>query len=90
MWYLPYGGTCAWQQRLRAGRGRGPHAFPILALLSADHARQLTKSMMRKAILDRLVAHREEDIQNFISFISKESIQKSLRMYMEMLKKKKS
>nr|XP_009934544.1 PREDICTED: LOW QUALITY PROTEIN: enoyl-CoA delta isomerase 1, mitochondrial [Opisthocomus hoazin] len=55
-----------------------------------DHARQLTKSMMRKAILDRLVAHREEDIQNFISFISKESIQKSLRMYMEMLKKKKS
>ncbi|NWH16438.1 ECI1 isomerase, partial [Grus americana] len=55
-----------------------------------DHARQLTKSMMRKAMLDRLVAHREEDIQNFISFISKESIQKSLRMYMEMLKKKKS
>ncbi|NXN12630.1 ECI1 isomerase, partial [Indicator maculatus] len=55
-----------------------------------DHARQLTKSMMRKAVLDRLVAHREEDIQNFISFISKESIQKSLRMYMEMLKKKKS
>ncbi|NWU92354.1 ECI1 isomerase, partial [Upupa epops] len=54
-----------------------------------DHARQLTKSMMRKPVLDRLVAHREEDIQNFISFVSKESIQKSLRMYMEMLKKKK-
>ncbi|XP_062444063.1 enoyl-CoA delta isomerase 1, mitochondrial [Rhea pennata] len=53
-----------------------------------DHARQLTKSMMRKPVLDRLVAHREEDIQNFISFITKESIQKSLRMYMEMLKKK--
>lgn len=62
---------------------------PSLALLSADHARQLTKTMMRKAVLDRLVAHREEDVQNFISFISKESIQKSLRMYMEMLKKKK-
>lgn len=45
--------------------------------------------MMRKAVLDHLVAHREEDIQNFVSFISKESIQKSLRMYMEMLKKKK-
>ncbi|XP_069726343.1 enoyl-CoA delta isomerase 1, mitochondrial [Phaenicophaeus curvirostris] len=55
-----------------------------------DHARQLTKSMMRKAVLDRLVAHREEDVQNFIRFVSKESIQKSLRMYMEMLKKKKS
>ncbi|XP_065540137.1 enoyl-CoA delta isomerase 1, mitochondrial [Lathamus discolor] len=55
-----------------------------------DHARQITKSMMRKTLLDRLVAHREEDIKNFISFVSKESIQKSLRMYMEMLKKKKS
>ncbi|NXL96743.1 ECI1 isomerase, partial [Tyrannus savana] len=55
-----------------------------------DHARQLTKSMMRKAVLDRLVTHREEDIKYFINFISKESIQKSLRMYMEMLKKKKS
>lgn len=46
--------------------------------------------MMRKVVLDRLLAHREEDIQNFTSFISKESIQKSLRMYMEMLKKRKS
>lgn len=55
-----------------------------------DHARQITKSMMRKAVLDLLVAHREEDIKNFTSFVSKESIQKSLRMYMEMLKKKKS
>ncbi|XP_041318551.1 enoyl-CoA delta isomerase 1, mitochondrial isoform X2 [Pyrgilauda ruficollis] len=55
-----------------------------------DHARQLTKTMMRKAVLDRLVAHREEDIKNFVSFVSKESIQKSLRMYMEMLKKRKS
>ncbi|NXG63662.1 ECI1 isomerase, partial [Hemiprocne comata] len=54
-----------------------------------DHARQLTKSMMRKAVVDRLVAHREEDVQNFITFIAKESIQKSLCMYMEMLKKKK-
>ncbi|KFQ51864.1 hypothetical protein N333_06608, partial [Nestor notabilis] len=54
-----------------------------------DHARQITKSMMRKTLLDRLVAHREEDIKNFTSFVSKESIQKSLHMYMEMLKKKK-
>ncbi|OPJ87709.1 enoyl-CoA delta isomerase 1, mitochondrial [Patagioenas fasciata] len=55
-----------------------------------DHARQITKSMMRKTVLDRLISHREEDIQHFISFTSKESIQKSLRMYMEMLRKKKS
>lgn len=41
-------------------------------------------------MLDRLLAHREEDIQNFVSFISKESIQKSLHMYMEKLRKKKS
>ncbi|XP_061848830.1 enoyl-CoA delta isomerase 1, mitochondrial [Colius striatus] len=54
-----------------------------------DHARQLTKAMMRKALLDRLLAHREEDVQNFVSFVSKDSIQKSLRMYMEMLRKKK-
>ncbi|XP_064009497.1 enoyl-CoA delta isomerase 1, mitochondrial [Pogoniulus pusillus] len=65
-------------------------ALAVMAqwLALPDHARQLTKSMMRKAVLDRLVAHREEDIQNFTTFISKESIQKSLRMYMEMLKKK--
>ncbi|NXJ09401.1 ECI1 isomerase, partial [Odontophorus gujanensis] len=55
-----------------------------------DHARQLSKSMMRKAVLDHFLAHREEDIQNFVKFTSKDSIQKSLSVYMEMLKKKKS
>ncbi|NXF12787.1 ECI1 isomerase, partial [Smithornis capensis] len=55
-----------------------------------DHSRQLTKAMVRKALLDRLLTHREEDIKNFVSFVSKESIQKSLRTYMEMLKKRKS
>ncbi|XP_029432146.1 enoyl-CoA delta isomerase 1, mitochondrial isoform X3 [Rhinatrema bivittatum] len=55
-----------------------------------DHARQLTKSMMRKPTLDRLVTHRESDIKNFVSFITRDSIQKSLQMYMEMLKKKSS
>ncbi|KAM9305210.1 enoyl-CoA delta isomerase 1, mitochondrial [Gastrophryne carolinensis] len=54
-----------------------------------DHARQLTKSMMRKPVIDKLVTKREADIDNFVSFISKESIQKSLRVYMEMLKQKK-
>ncbi|NXX81655.1 ECI1 isomerase, partial [Urocolius indicus] len=54
-----------------------------------DHARQLTKAMMRKALLERLLAHRDDDVQNFVSFISKDSIQKSLRGYMEMLRKKK-
>ncbi|XP_040918757.1 enoyl-CoA delta isomerase 1, mitochondrial [Toxotes jaculatrix] len=54
-----------------------------------DHARQITKSMMRKPIIDKLTSNREADIQNFVSFITKDSIQKSLRMYLEMLKKRK-
>lgn len=54
-----------------------------------DHARQITKSMMRKPTIDKLTSNREADIQNFVSFITKDSIQKSLRVYLEMLKKRK-
>ncbi|XP_026973592.1 enoyl-CoA delta isomerase 1, mitochondrial [Sagmatias obliquidens] len=54
-----------------------------------DHARQLTKNMMRKTTVDRLVKQRDADIQNFVSFISRDSIQKSLQMYLEKLKQKK-
>ncbi|KAM6966174.1 enoyl-CoA delta isomerase 1, mitochondrial [Tautogolabrus adspersus] len=54
-----------------------------------DHARQITKSMMRKPTVEKLVSKREADINNFVSFITKDSIQKSLRMYIEMLKKRK-
>ncbi|XP_016063520.1 PREDICTED: enoyl-CoA delta isomerase 1, mitochondrial isoform X2 [Miniopterus natalensis] len=54
-----------------------------------DHARQLTKSMMRKPTADYLVKHRDSDIKNFVSFISRDSIQKSLQMYLEKLKQKK-
>ncbi|XP_042294552.1 LOW QUALITY PROTEIN: enoyl-CoA delta isomerase 1, mitochondrial [Sceloporus undulatus] len=52
------------------------------------HARQLTKSSMRKPTLDRLVAHRDSDIQNFVRFISRDSIQRSLQSYMESLKQR--
>ncbi|XP_028709785.1 enoyl-CoA delta isomerase 1, mitochondrial [Peromyscus leucopus] len=55
-----------------------------------DHSRQLTKSMMRKATADNLIKQREADIQNFVSFISRDSIQKSLSMYLEKLKQKRS
>ncbi|XP_006979002.2 enoyl-CoA delta isomerase 1, mitochondrial [Peromyscus maniculatus bairdii] len=55
-----------------------------------DHSRQLTKSMMRKAMADNLIKQREADIQNFVSFISRDSIQKSLSMYLEKLKQKRS
>ncbi|GAB1300663.1 Enoyl-CoA delta isomerase 1, mitochondrial [Apodemus speciosus] len=54
-----------------------------------DHSRQLTKTMMRKATADNLIKQREADIQNFASFISRDSIQKSLHMYLEKLKHKK-
>lgn len=55
-----------------------------------DHARQITKSMMRKATIDKMASNREADIQNFVNFITKDSIQKSLHMYLEMLKKRKA
>lgn len=45
--------------------------------------------MMRKATTDNLIKQREADIQNFASFISRDSIQKSLHMYLEKLKQKK-
>ncbi|MBN3278793.1 ECI1 isomerase, partial [Polyodon spathula] len=54
-----------------------------------DHARQITKSMMRKPTVDRLLASREPDVKNFVSFITKDSIQKSLQVYMERLKHRK-
>ncbi|XP_072610107.1 enoyl-CoA delta isomerase 1, mitochondrial isoform X1 [Vulpes vulpes] len=54
-----------------------------------DHARQLTKNLMRKATADRLLKQRDADIQNFVSFISRDSIQKSLHVYIEKLQKKK-
>ncbi|XP_044160760.1 enoyl-CoA delta isomerase 1, mitochondrial [Bufo gargarizans] len=54
-----------------------------------DHARQLTKSMMRKPTIDRLVKQQEADINNFVNFITRDSIQKSLQVYMDRLKQKK-
>jgi 3,2-trans-enoyl-CoA isomerase len=45
--------------------------------------------MMRKPTTDQLIKQREADIQHFVSFISRDSIQKSLCMYLEKLKQKK-
>ncbi|XP_075939175.1 enoyl-CoA delta isomerase 1, mitochondrial-like [Anarhichas minor] len=53
-----------------------------------DHARAITKSMMRKPTIDKLTSNRDADIKHFVNFITKDSIQKSLGMYMEMLKKR--
>lgn len=54
------------------------------------HARQLTKTLMRKPTADRLLKERDADIQNFVRFISRDAIQKALRTYLEKLKQKKS
>ncbi|XP_072455568.1 enoyl-CoA delta isomerase 1, mitochondrial [Notamacropus eugenii] len=54
-----------------------------------DHARQLTKAMMRTPTAHLLLKQRESDIQSFVSFIAKDSIQKSLQMYLKFLKQRK-
>ncbi|KAG7267315.1 hypothetical protein CRUP_022249 [Coryphaenoides rupestris] len=54
-----------------------------------EHARQVTKSMMRKPTVDKLLSNREADVHNFVSFITKDSVQKSLGMYLKMLKNRK-
>ncbi|KAB0350199.1 hypothetical protein FD754_015056 [Muntiacus muntjak] len=54
-----------------------------------DHTRQLTKNMMRKATADHLLRQRDTDIQNFVSFICRDSIQKSLQVYLEKLRQRK-
>ena len=45
---------------------------------------------MRKPTLDKLTSNRENDIKYFANFITKDSIQKSLGMYLAMLKKRKA
>lgn len=54
-----------------------------------EHARALTKSSMRQETISYLMSQKEADIEHFLNFITKESIQKSLKMYLEMLKKPK-
>ncbi|XP_077172989.1 enoyl-CoA delta isomerase 1, mitochondrial [Paroedura picta] len=58
-------------------------------LATPDHARQITKSMMRKGAVEHLLKHRESDVQNFVSFVSRDSIQKALQAYVERLKQRK-
>ncbi|KAF6023865.1 ECI1 [Bugula neritina] len=53
-----------------------------------SHARHLSKLQLRQPTLDRLLHTRQEDIDNFVSFITKESIQKSLGMYLAALKQR--
>ncbi|KAM9346605.1 enoyl-CoA delta isomerase 1, mitochondrial-like [Symphorus nematophorus] len=50
-----------------------------------DRARQITKSLMRKPTIDKLTSNRGNDIKNFVSFISKDSIQKSTSIWRYLL-----
>lgn len=56
-----------------------------------DVARQISKHRIRRKTLERLQGEgkREEDINNFVNFITHEAVQKSLGMYLENLKNKK-
>jgi len=53
------------------------------------HARQLTKHSMRQETVSLLVSQKENDIENFVSFATRDSIQKSLGAYLQSLKKPK-
>ncbi|KAI8494822.1 dodecenoyl-CoA isomerase [Branchiostoma belcheri] len=55
-----------------------------------DAARVITKTSMRKQVLDRLRSQKEKDAQFFADFILRESVQKSLGAYIASLQKKKS
>lgn len=59
-----------------------------LSHVLSDHARYLTKLQMRQPTIDKLLSQRQEDIDHFVGFITKDSIQASLGMYLAALKKK--
>ena len=54
----------------------------------AGFARQLTKEQLRGPTVQRLASRQEEDIDHFVQFITKDSIQMALGGYLEMLKQK--
>lgn len=45
---------------------------------------------MRRDTISKLIAQKESDIQTFIDFATKDYIQKSLKAYLEALKKPKA
>ena len=54
----------------------------------SEVARVLSKLMLRQPTIDKLRSRQQDDINQFVSFCMKDSVQKSLAMYMEALKKK--
>lgn len=52
-------------------------------------ARQLTKSMMRRELINQLISSRQSDTEQFVTFAQKDFVQKSLKFYLDSLKKPK-
>ena len=50
-------------------------------------ARQLSKTAMRQPFIEKLVLRQEEDIENFVTFIQRDGVQKALGLYLQSLKK---
>ena len=53
-----------------------------------DYARELTKLAMNKENINKLPSRRDEDIANFVDYISRDSIQKNIGAYLEGLKQR--
>lgn len=49
-------------------------------------AREMTKIGMRRETLSKLTSKRQEDIKQFVEFVSRDYIQNALRVYFEELK----
>jgi len=53
-----------------------------------SEARHVSKMLMRGKYVDQLANYKEQDIDNFVNFITKPEIQKPMGMYLEALKAK--
>lgn len=50
--------------------------------------RIITKQYLRKPLIEKLNAGREDDIKNFVDYITRDAVQKMLQEYVANLKKK--
>ena len=50
--------------------------------------RIITKQYLRKPLIEKLNAGREDDIKNFVDYMTRDSVQKMLQEYVANLKKK--
>ena len=69
------------------------HAVHKLHLLcgvfAVDHARQISKLRHRQPLVDRLMARKQEDIDNTYRLMDTPAAQKPMGIYLEKLKQKK-